>query len=138
MAYGPDVASPACFGRWLAAVPRTTTPRSAMAAPIAIVAGVGRASQAHTTTSGSPTRTRGDATPVLVLTARGEVADRVGGLDAGADDYLMKPFAFPELLARIRALLRRGGAAVPAAPLRVGDLELDAPRFSATRGGVPL
>src|SRR5262250_191514 len=66
-------------------------------------------------------RGKGNAIPVLVLTARGEVADRVAGLDAGADDYLLKPFAFAELLARIRALLRRGGTAVTAAPLRVGD-----------------
>jgi two-component system response regulator MprA len=53
-------------------------------------------------------RERGDRTPVLMLTARGEVDDRVAGLDAGADDYLVKPFALKELLARIRALLRRG------------------------------
>jgi two-component system, OmpR family, response regulator len=75
--------------------------------------------------------------PVLVLTARGEVADRVGGLDAGADDYLQKPFAFVELLARIRALLRRSTSVVPT-PLRVGDLELDASRFTVRRGGVAL
>jgi two-component system OmpR family response regulator len=83
-------------------------------------------------------RARGGAMPVLVLTARGEVADRVGGLDAGADDYLMKPFAFAELLARIRALLRRGGTGMAAAPLRVGDLELDATRFTACRGSAAL
>ena len=77
------------------------------------------------------------ATPVLVLTARGELTDRVTGLDAGADDYLQKPFAFPELLARLRALLRRG---VPVAStiLRVGDLELDPARFEVQRRGKVL
>jgi len=79
-------------------------------------------------------RERDLAIPVLVLTARGDVRDRVAGLDAGADDYLQKPFAFPELLARLRALLRRG---VPVAPtiLRVADLELDPARFEVRRGG---
>ena len=77
------------------------------------------------------------ATPVLVLTARGELTDRVTGLDAGADDYLQKPFAVPELLARLRALLRRG---VPVAStiLRVGDLELDPARFEVHRHGKAL
>jgi two-component system, OmpR family, response regulator len=76
-------------------------------------------------------------TPVLVLTARGELTDRVAGLDAGADDYLQKPFAFPELLARLRALLRRG---VPVAStiLRVADLELDPARFEVHRRGQAL
>lgn len=82
-------------------------------------------------------RDRGDATPVLILTARGEVSDRVAGLDAGADDYLLKPFAFPELVARVRALLRRGTQAVPPV-LRVADLELDAARFRVTRGDVVI
>lgn len=82
-------------------------------------------------------RTRNDATPVLVLTARGEVNDRVAGLNAGADDYMHKPFAFPELVARVRALLRRGAQAVPPV-LRVGDLELDAGRFRVTRRDVAL
>ncbi len=79
-------------------------------------------------------RERELAIPVLVLTARGDVADRVAGLDAGADDYLQKPFAFPELLARLRALLRRG---VPVAStiLRVSDLELDPARFEVRRQG---
>ena len=63
-------------------------------------------------------------TPVLVLTARDTLEDRVTGLDSGADDYLVKPFAFAELLARIRALLRRGRVTEPPR-LRVGDLELD-------------
>ena len=82
-------------------------------------------------------RDRKLAAPVLVLTARGGITDRVAGLDAGADDYLQKPFAFPELLARLRALLRRG---VPVAPtiLRVGDLELDPARFEVRRHGQVL
>ncbi len=75
--------------------------------------------------------------PVLVLTARGEVADRVAGLDAGADDYLTKPFAFPELVARVHALLRRRAPAAPAV-LRVGDLELDPRRFQVRRGALPV
>ena len=82
-------------------------------------------------------RQRNDVMPVLVLTARGDVSDRVAGLNAGADDYVQKPFAFPELVARVRALLRRGGQVVPPV-LRVGDLELDAGRFRATRGDVPI
>jgi two-component system OmpR family response regulator len=82
-------------------------------------------------------RQRNDVMPVLVLTARGEVSDRVAGLNAGADDYVQKPFAFPELIARVRALLRRNAQAVPPV-LRVGDLELDAGRFRATRGDVPI
>src|SRR6266508_1312630 len=65
-------------------------------------------------------RERGDKTPVLVLTARDTLDDRVKGLDSGADDYLVKPFAFEEVLARIRALLRRGRAAEPLRP-RIGD-----------------
>ena len=72
--------------------------------------------------------------PVLMLTARDTVADRVRGLDEGADDYLAKPFAFEELLARIRALLRRGSPA-PAATLRVDDLELDPVTRAVRRGG---
>lgn len=68
-------------------------------------------------------RAAGDATPVLVLTARGEVEDRVRGLDSGADDYLRKPFAVAELLARMRALLRRGPRLEEAA-VRLGDLEI--------------
>lgn len=75
--------------------------------------------------------------PILVLTARASVSERVAGLDAGADDYLQKPFAFPELVARIRALLRRDGAAV-APILRLGDLEVDPARFDVRRGGVPI
>ena len=82
-------------------------------------------------------RERGNRVPVLLLTARDAVDDRVSGLQAGADDYLSKPFAFAELLARVRALLRR---AVPAEPLRrsVGDLTVDFETRRANRAGVPL
>lgn len=82
----------------------------------------------------SALRERGIETPVLVLTAKGEVEDRVEGLDRGADDYLVKPFAFPELLARIRALLRRGR---PEAQLRlaVGELEMDLVTRRVARAG---
>jgi two-component system response regulator MprA len=82
-------------------------------------------------------RERGDRTPVLMLTARHEVTDRVAGLDAGADDYLVKPFALDELLARLRALLRRGrvaGADDDGEVLRVGDLVLDPARRQVWRG----
>ncbi|MGI9032305.1 MAG: response regulator transcription factor [Acidimicrobiales bacterium] len=82
-------------------------------------------------------RHMGDRTPVLLLTARDGVSDRVAGLDAGADDYLAKPFAVEELLARLRALLRRSGAAEPM-ELRVGDLVLDPVSHQASRGGRPL
>ncbi|GAB3080158.1 response regulator transcription factor [Micromonospora schwarzwaldensis] len=79
----------------------------------------------------------GALTRVLMLTASGTVADRVEGLQLGADDYLAKPFAFDELVARVQALGRR---ATPAAPpvLAVADLELDPARRVVTRGGVPL
>src|SRR6266849_1442661 len=78
-------------------------------------------------------RERGVATPVLVLTARDAVTDKVAGLDLGADDYLTKPFAFDEFLARVRALLRRGtGQGAPL--LRVGDLTLDPATRGVTRG----
>jgi heavy metal response regulator len=78
-------------------------------------------------------------TPVLLLTARDAVEDKVQGLDAGADDYLTKPFAFAELLARVRALLRRGKAA-QAATLQVADLTLDPAARTVKRGGetIPL
>ena len=72
--------------------------------------------------------------PVLILTARGAVEDRVAGLNAGADDYLSKPFAFAELLARIHALLRRGQQRAETT-LRVADLELDVLRRRTQRGG---
>ena len=70
-------------------------------------------------------RERGDRTPVLMLTARDAIADRVEGLEAGADDYLVKPFALEELLARIRALLRRTGETEDEEPLAFADLTLD-------------
>src|SRR3954451_14021850 len=76
----------------------------------------------------------GIRTPVLMLTARTTVVDRVTGLDAGADDYLVKPFELDELLARLRALHRRGRADEPEEPLQVGDLVLD-PRARRTRRG---
>jgi two-component system OmpR family response regulator len=72
--------------------------------------------------------------PVLMLTARDGVADRIRGLDAGADDYLVKPFDYGELVARIRALLRRGAPERPAV-LRAGDLEVDPATRSVTRAG---
>ncbi len=78
-------------------------------------------------------RKRGLGVPVLVLTARDAVEDRVRGLDAGADDYLVKPFAFAELLARLRVMLRRGRPE-DALRLRVADLELDPLTRKATRG----
>ena len=79
-------------------------------------------------------RERGMRMPVLLLTARDTVEDRVQGLDSGADDYLVKPFAFPELLARVRALLRR--PPLQSNPvLRVGDLELDTVRREVRRAG---
>lgn len=73
--------------------------------------------------------------PVLFLTARDQVDDRVKGLELGADDYLIKPFAFAELLARVRTLLRRGRAAMEPTLLRVADLELDLLRRRVLRGG---
>jgi two-component system, OmpR family, copper resistance phosphate regulon response regulator CusR len=79
-------------------------------------------------------RARGLRTPVLVLTARDTPEDRVVGLDTGADDYLVKPFAFAELLARIRALLRRGLAS-DSLRLKVNDLEMDLISRKITRGG---
>ena len=85
-------------------------------------------------------RERGLTTPILFLTACDDIADRVRGLDLGADDYLVKPFAFAELLARVRALVRRGPAAQPSPELRVGDLVIDTARRRVTRGAriVPL
>ena len=79
----------------------------------------------------------GDRTPVLMLTARDEVGDRVAGLEAGADDYLPKPFALEELLARLRALLRRSGWMDQREVLRFDDLELD-PRSHEVRRGQRL
>ena len=79
-------------------------------------------------------RSSGDATPILMLTARHEVTDRVAGLDAGADDYLPKPFALDELLARIRALLRRSGVSEADDSLVLADLVLEPRARRAFRG----
>ena len=79
-------------------------------------------------------RRRGNSVPVLMLTARDAVGDRVEGLDAGADDYVVKPFALEELLARLRALLRRASPAVDGV-LRFADLELDTGTREVRRGG---
>jgi two-component system OmpR family response regulator len=82
-------------------------------------------------------RAEGVWAPVLMLTARDALADRIGGLDAGADDYLTKPFAFAELLARLRALSRRGAPERPTV-LRVGDLQLDPATRAVCRGETPI
>jgi two-component system response regulator MprA len=79
-------------------------------------------------------RQRGNRTPILLLTARHEVGDRVAGLDAGADDYLVKPFAVDELLARVRALLRRYKSATSPTVISLGDLTMDTSRREAKRG----
>ena len=86
-------------------------------------------------------RASGDRTPVLMLTARDAVHDRVAGLDAGADDYLVKPFALQELLARVRALLRRGATLDPSEQpeiIRQGDLRLDRRARQAWLGDTPI
>ena len=80
-------------------------------------------------------RERGDGVPILMLTARGAVGDRIRGLDAGADDYLAKPFDFGELLARLRALIRRGSRPPLPEVLQVDDLSLDTRGRRVTRGG---
>lgn len=82
-------------------------------------------------------RRRGVSTPILMLTARDALEDRVTGLDAGADDYLIKPYGFSELMARIRALLRRSDLSRPVV-LRVADLELDTVSQIVARGGEPI
>jgi two-component system OmpR family response regulator len=82
-------------------------------------------------------REEGVWTPILMLTARDAVRDRVAGLDGGADDYLTKPFSYAELLARLRALVRRGAIERPA-ELRIGDLRLDPARRRAWRGEVEI
>lgn len=81
-------------------------------------------------------RARGNHTPVLLLTARDAVDDRVFGLESGADDYLVKPFATPELVARVRALMRRGAGRDAA--VEVGGLKLDAVSRRATVHGIPI
>ncbi len=83
-------------------------------------------------------REAGNPTPVLFLTAKGSVEDRVKGLELGADDYLVKPFSFSELLARVRSLLRRAGGTVTSDRLEVDDLVLDLARRRATRAGTRL
>ncbi len=83
-------------------------------------------------------RQRGAAVPVLVLSAKRSVADRVRGLETGGDDYLTKPFAFAELLARVQALVRRGTAAPEPTRLAAGPLALDLLTREATRDGQPL
>ena len=82
----------------------------------------------------SELRRVGNQTPVLVLSAIGSVNERVRGLGLGADDYLVKPFSFSELLARIRSILRRGPARQPEV-MRISDLEIDVARLKAVRGG---
>ena len=82
-------------------------------------------------------RVAGANVPVLLLTAKDKVQDKVAGLDAGADDYLTKPFAIPELLARIRSLLRRKSA-VKTSLISVGDLSIDTNAREVTRGGKPI
>src|SRR5262249_13173618 len=82
-------------------------------------------------------RRAGVLTPVLFLTARDRVEDRVKGLEMGGDDYLVKPYAFSELLARVRTILRRGSA-VQEELLRIGDLEIDTRRYRVTRAGKSL
>lgn len=80
-------------------------------------------------------RSKGKTTPILMLTAKTATEDKVAGLDSGADDYLTKPFAFAELLARIRSLLRRGAKEKPATLLTIADLELDTVSHKAKRKG---
>ncbi len=82
-------------------------------------------------------RRQGDKTPTLMLTARDTIDNRVEGLDAGADDYLVKPFAFPELLARVRALMRRPPLQTNTA-LQVGDLEMNTSTREVLRSGIPV
>jgi two-component system response regulator MprA len=83
-------------------------------------------------------RAEGSALPILMLTARDQVTDRVAGLEAGADDYLVKPFALEELVARVRALLRRLGTDEAATTLRFADVELDTGTREVRRGDRPL
>jgi DNA-binding response OmpR family regulator len=82
-------------------------------------------------------RKQDTSVPIIMLTAKGELEDRIAGLDSGADDYLTKPFAFGELLARIRALLRRGSAAMPTV-LTLDNLQLDPARREVIRGETTL
>ena len=126
-AAGYAVATAADGGEALAAVERST--------PDLVVLDVGLPGVDGLSVS-RRLRAKGLAVPVLLLTARDSVPDRVAGLDAGADDYLVKPFATEELLARIRALLRRGKA--PEELLAFADLTLDPVTRAAQRGGSTL
>jgi DNA-binding response OmpR family regulator len=86
-------------------------------------------------------RAEGNATPVLMLTAKGEEPDKIRGLDIGADDYVTKPFSLPELLARVRALLRRTPERAPKSPpdsLRIGDVSLNFKKYEATKGDAAM
>jgi DNA-binding response OmpR family regulator len=86
-------------------------------------------------------RDEGNATPVLMLTAKGEEPDKIRGLDIGADDYVTKPFSLPELLARVRALLRRTPERAPKSPpdsLRIGDASLNFKKYEATKGNAAM
>src|SRR3954462_1083340 len=83
-------------------------------------------------------REKGDHTPALILSALGQVDDRVTGLRAGGDDYLPKPYAFSELLARVEALARRSNPGEAETVYRVGDLELDRLRHTVSRAGKPI
>jgi two-component system response regulator MprA len=83
-------------------------------------------------------RLEGNRIPILMLTARHEISDRVAGLEAGADDYLVKPFALDELLARLKALLRRSSLSPPETRLRLADLELDPDGRRLTRAGIEI
>ncbi|HXG00766.1 MAG TPA: response regulator transcription factor [Bacteroidota bacterium] len=84
-------------------------------------------------------RTAGVATPVIMLTARGEEVDRVVGLELGADDYVTKPFSLRELIARVKAVLRRNEGRVPAsATMKLDDVEIDFTTYNATKAGKPL
>ena len=86
-------------------------------------------------------RAEGNSTPVLMLTAKGEEPDKIRGLDIGADDYVTKPFSLPELLARVRALLRRmpdRSKASPPDSLRIGDVSLNFKKFEATRSDAAM
>jgi DNA-binding response OmpR family regulator len=80
-------------------------------------------------------REEGNETPILMLTARGNEHEKIKGLDIGADDYVTKPFSLPELLARVRALLRRGPKGAPAVDsIRIGDVKIDFRKFEASKG----
>ncbi len=94
--------------------------------------------EVHGLTVCASLRQSGVITPVLILTAKGQVEDRVAGLDAGGDDYLVKPFSTAELLARIRALLRRQQQALKPACLELNEIKIDLARQQATRHGQAL